>query len=109
MDSLPAAAHFWDGTFNQIARSLEILRRNCVMDGIVHRTMLLIPHAGAPMQRGNLLRQVRRQMHTEDLGEEVMVAIPVAPVIQRNDKEIAALEGLQPRLAVWLARDGGAK
>ncbi len=106
---MPAAAHFGDGTFNQICRSLEVLRRDCVVNRIIHRTMLLIPHAGALVQRGNLFRQIRHQMHTENLGKEVMVAIPVAPVIQRNDKEVAALKGLQPRLAFLLARDGSAE
>ena len=103
---MPGAAYLGDGTFNQACRSLEILRRDCVVDGIVHCTMLLIPIAGAPVQRGNLFWQIRHQMHTKDLSEEVVIAIPMAPVIERNDKEIAALEGLQPRLAVLLARDG---
>ncbi|MGI9061434.1 MAG: hypothetical protein ACR2H5_22970 [Ktedonobacteraceae bacterium] len=35
-----------------------------------------------------------------------MIAIPVARVIERNDKEIAALQGLQPRVAFLLAGDG---
>ena len=30
----------------------------------------------------------------------------MALVIQRHDKEVAALQGLQPRLAVLLAGDG---
>ncbi|MNS74985.1 hypothetical protein D3C72_1084810 [compost metagenome] len=44
-------------------------------------------------------------MHSENLSEEVMIAIPLAPVIQGNNKEIASLQGLEPRTAILLASD----
>ena len=37
-------------------------------------------------------------MHTENFGKEVVVAIPMAPVVQRNDEEVAAFKGMQLRL-----------
>ena len=39
-------------------------------------------------------------MRMEDFGKQVMIAIPVALVIQRNDEEVAALQGLQAGLGV---------
>jgi hypothetical protein len=45
-------------------------------------------------------------MRIENFGEEVMITIPLALVIQRNDKEIASLQGLQPRVAFLLVGDG---
>jgi len=45
-------------------------------------------------------------MRREHFGKEVVIAIPVAPVIERNDKEVASLQGLQPRVAFLLAGDG---
>ena len=45
-------------------------------------------------------------MRMENVGKEVMIAIPVALVIQRNDKQVASLQGLQQRVAFLLAGDG---
>src|SRR4028118_1563723 len=36
----------------------------------------------------------------------MVIAIPLAPVIQRNDEEVASLQGLQQRVAFLLAGDG---
>src|SRR6266508_823549 len=68
--------------------------------------MLLVPRARAPMQRSELIGLLCYQMSRENLGKQVVIAIPLAPVIQRNDKEVAAMERLQPRTAVVLAGDG---
>src|ERR671916_511582 len=68
--------------------------------------MLLVPGARAPVQRSDQLGLLRPQMRSEYVGKEVVIAIPLAPIVQRNDKEVAALKGLQPRLAVLLAGDG---
>ena len=45
-------------------------------------------------------------MRKENFGEEVVIAIPLALVIQRNDKEVASLEGLQERVSLLLAGNG---
>ena len=45
-------------------------------------------------------------MCIENFGEEVMVAKPLALIIQWDDKEVASLQGLQPRLAFFLVGDG---
>src|SRR5258707_9221137 len=45
-------------------------------------------------------------MRMEHVGKEVVIAIPVALVIQRNDKVVAALQSRQPRGAFLLAGDG---
>ena len=68
--------------------------------------LLLVPRARAPMQRGYLIGLLRPQMRREHVGKEVVIAIPVALVIQRHDKEVAALQGLQQRAAFLLAGDG---
>ena len=56
--------------------------------------------------RRDLIGLLGLQMRIEHLGKEVMIAIPVARVIQRDDKEVAALQGRQPGLAGLLASDG---
>ena len=45
-------------------------------------------------------------MRREHVGKEVVIAIPVALVIQRHDKEVASLQGLQAHAAPRLAGDG---
>ena len=81
---------------DQVRRSREILGGQRMADRIGRRTMLLVPLARAPMQRSYLIGLLRSQMRRENFGKEVMIAIPVAPVIQWNDKEVASLQGLQP-------------
>ena len=58
------------------------------------------------MQRRYLIGLLRHQMRVENVGKEVVIAIPAALVIQRHDKEVASFQGLQPRLAFLLAGDG---
>ena len=67
---------------------------------------MLVPLTGAPMQRRYLIGLLRQQLRRKHFGKEVVIAIPVALVIQRNDKEVAALQSLQPRVAFFLAGDG---
>src|SRR5215213_3643646 len=45
-------------------------------------------------------------MDTENFGKEVMVTIPPAPVIQRNDKEVATLQSFQHNSGVLPVGDG---
>ncbi len=56
-----------------------------------HRTMMLVPLAGAPVQSRYQIALLLHQMRGENLGKEMVVAIPVALVIQRNYKEVASL------------------
>ena len=92
---LSTPAHCWQGQLDQVRRSREIPGGQRVADRIGRRPMLLVPLARAPMQRRDLLGLLRPQMRREHFGKEVVIAIPVALVIERNDKEVAALQGLQ--------------
>ena len=103
---LSTPGHSWHCQFDQVRRSPEIKGCQRVADRIDRRAMLLVPRARAPMQRRYLIGLLRQQLCREHFGEEVMIAIPVARVIERNDKEVAALQGLQPRVAFLLASDG---
>src|SRR5262249_21195112 len=65
--------------------------------------MLLVPRTRASMQHWYQIRLLGPQVRLEHLGEQVVIAIPLAPVIQWNNKEVAAMERLQPRTATRLA------
>src|SRR5215208_4102869 len=103
---LSTPAHCWHCQLDQVRRSLEILGGKRVADRIGRRTIMLVPLARAPMQSRYLIGLLRHQMRIENFGEEVMITIPLALVIQRNDKEIASLQGLQSRVAFLLVGDG---
>ena len=58
------------------------------------------------MQAGHLIRLRFHQVRLQNLGEEVMIAIPLALVVERDDKQVAALQGLQHSSAIFLFGDG---
>ena len=51
---------------------------------------------------GLLLHRVRLQ----NICEELMIAIPLALVIERNDEQVATFQGLQRPSAIFLPGDG---
>ena len=51
------------------------------------------------MERRQLTRLLGPQMRQEHVGKEVVIAIPLALVVQRHDKEVAPLQGFQLRRA----------
>ena len=48
-----------------------------------------IPFTGPLLQGGNLIGQFLLQIGAQDIGKEVMVAKPLALVIERHEKEVA--------------------
>ena len=58
------------------------------------------------MQGRYLIRLLRHQVHTKNISKEMVIAIPVALVVQRNDKEVAPLQSFQLRAAFILTGDG---
>jgi hypothetical protein len=77
-----------------------------VADGISRRTIMLIPLARAPVQGRYLIGLLRHQMHTKNISKEMVITVPVSLVIQRNDKEVAPLQGFQLRVAFLFTGDG---
>ena len=58
------------------------------------------------MQRRHLLRLRLAQARAQDVGKQVMIAIPLAPVVQRHHEQVGALQTVQRRRAVCLPADG---
>ena len=71
--------------------------------------MLLVPRAGALVQRREQIGLLGPQLCSEHLGKQVVIAIPLARVIEWHNKEVAALQRLELRLAALLATHGIAK
>ena len=65
--------------------------------------LLLVPDAGAPVERRHLAGgRAAVSSGAQHLREEVMIAIPVAFIVQRHQKQIGALELVEDELAVAL-------
>ena len=58
------------------------------------------------MQDRYLIGLLLHQVRMENIGKEVVIAIPLALVVQRNDKQVASLQGLQQHFAFFLTGDG---
>ena len=58
------------------------------------------------MQDRDLRWLLLQRMGGQHVGKEVVVAKPVAFIVQRHDKQVAALQGIQQQHAVVLAGDG---
>ena len=61
------------------------------------------------MQAGYLLRLRLYQVRLKHIGEKVMIAIPLALVVERDDKQVFALQGFQHCSAFFLIRNGVAQ
>ena len=82
--------------FDQARSALPLLRRQRVLNGFHSESLLLEPHSGVTVQRCHfLLRCVAQQTLIQDLGEEMVIAIPTPFFIQRHHKQIGALKVLQ--------------
>ncbi len=58
---------------------------------------------------GNVLGLLVQQARLQHVGEEVVVAIPPTPVVERDEEQVPSIERLQRRLAAALAGDGVAQ
>src|SRR5262249_8192645 len=62
-----------------------------------------------PVQLGNGVGTFLQQASVEDVGEELVVAIPAALVVQGYDEQVAPFQGYQCRCPTGLAGDGVAQ
>src|SRR6266704_6065634 len=66
--------------------------------------MLLIPPTGTAMEFWDLLGLCLQQATAQDLGKQLVVAIPSPLIIERDHEEIGMLNCLQHRLPTRLLR-----
>ena len=91
---------------DQVRRSLEVLGGQRVADRLGRLAVLLVPRARPPVQVRHLVGLLVQQARLQHVGEEVVVAIPLAAVVERDQEQVAALQRLQHGLAAVLAGDG---
>ena len=74
-------------------------------DGFGRLAAALVPGARPPMQLGQEVRLLVLQTCEEHVSEQVMVAIPLATIVERHEEHIRLDRALQHRLPVRVAGD----
>ena len=103
LSSLP---HRGARQLDQVRRPLEVLGRQRVADGFGPIAVLLIPLARPPVQVRGGVGLLVQQARSQHVGEQVVIPIPLATVVERDQEEVPALQGLQHGLATGLAGHG---
>ena len=62
-----------------------------------------VPIAGPEVQGSDELRRLVFQVQAKHICEEVVVAVPLAPVIEWDEEEVGSLQGFENGLTVALA------
>ena len=85
--------------------SLEVLPSQSVANGVVRFATLLEPAARAPVEVEDAVRLLAHEARTEDIREQVVVSVPLAPRVERDQEEIPPIEDLEHALAAIQSRD----
>ena len=72
---------------------VEVPRGQRVPDRLLGQIVALVPLAGALVQQRHLVRLLAEQARPQHVGEQVVVAVPLPPVVQGDEEEVGALEG----------------
>ena len=90
---------------DQFRRALEVLGRQRVLDGKRPFAVLLVPVARPAVQRLHEIGLLVHQPGAQHVGEEVVIAIPTASVVEGDDEQVLAFQRLEHRLATALTGD----
>src|SRR5438067_12992187 len=101
----PLTKHLVQERLNEGVRALEISRCQSVVDSFGNEVMAFEPGACPLVEDGEQVRVCLAEAKAQRLGEEVVVAVPGALIVERQQEEISLLELFQHALAVALAGD----
>ena len=96
--------HRQPDALDQVRGALEILGGQGMADGVGRQIVLLVPFTRSPMELGHPSGLCLLQVRPENFGEEVVIAVPPALIVERDDEEVASLQRFQHRFAVCAAR-----
>src|SRR5215211_921466 len=77
---------------DQRARKLVIRARDGLLDRPLNVALILQPRASPPAQGGYEIGLVALELVEQQLGEEMMVAVPLSLLIKRNHEQVGADE-----------------
>ena len=88
---------------------LGVVGAQRVTHGVLGKAVRGIPLTGRPMEGGSAIGLLRGQAGAERVGEELVVAVPLALTVERDDEQVGAVERLEHRAAVTPAGEGVAQ
>lgn len=97
---LASSAQVGQGELDEVGGVLVVAARDRVPHGVVEQPVLGEPSAGRGVQPGDTVGPRGRGTGTQRVGEEVVVAVPPALVVERDDEQVLALEDLEHLLTV---------
>ena len=92
---LPGAAQLRQRLLHQVGGTVEVLGGERVPDRVRDEAVSGVPVAGPLVQIRHLVGVLGEQACVQDVGEQVVVAVPGALGVERDEEEVAALEVLQ--------------
>ena len=102
-------AHLRQRLLHQVCGTIEILGGERVPDRVRDQAASGEPGAGALMQIRHLFGVLGEQTCVEHVGEQVVVAVPGALGVERDNEEVSPLEVRQRPRALGAAGDGVAQ
>ena len=96
---LPVPPQRRDGQFDQVGCPLDVPGRQRMADRRRRLPVLVVPVAGAAMQVSDLVGSLVEEVGPQHVREQVVVAVPVAAVVERDQEQVGAVQRLQGGLA----------
>ncbi len=82
---------------DEVRRPLDLAGGEGMGDGLRRLPLALPPGAGAPMQAGDVVGMLVEQPRAEEIGEQVVVAVPAPPIVERDEEQVRPFERLEHR------------
>ena len=106
---LASPAQVGQAELDEVGGVLVVAARDRVPHGIVQQPVLREPAAGRGVQLGGPVGMAGCQAGAQRVGEQVVIPVPPALVVERDDEQVLALEGLEHRLTVGATGQGVAE
>jgi hypothetical protein len=105
----PVPAHRRHGQLHEVRGPLVVAAGQGMPDGVGGITVVLEPGTGPPVQPPDVVRLLFEQVRAQHVGEQVVVAVPLPMVVERDEEQVGPLQRHQPRRAAGLTGDGVAQ
>jgi len=96
--------HAMSNKLYQIGCLLERLRRDGMLYSKSHEPMLSIPGTGSTMKLCFSMLGGPSQLMEQDVGKQMVIAIPLSLLVERYDKQVGSLQVFQDFLAILLTK-----
>ena len=102
---LPAAAHGRQRQLGELGGPVDVAGRQRVPDRVGRLVVLREPRAGPAMQLGRGIRIFVEEPRPQHVGEEVVIPIPLASIVERDHEQVLPIQRFERRLASRCTRD----